>query len=36
MTAALVGVSTAEHAREDFALAGVSPADVSRVLALFA
>jgi aryl-alcohol dehydrogenase-like predicted oxidoreductase len=36
MTAALVGVSTAEHAREDFALAGVPPADVSRVLALFA
>jgi aryl-alcohol dehydrogenase-like predicted oxidoreductase len=35
MTTALVGVSTAEHAREDFALAGVSPADPSRVLALF-
>ena len=36
MTTALVGVSTAEHARENFALAGVSPADLSRVLALFA
>ncbi|HEV8609611.1 MAG TPA: aldo/keto reductase [Thermoanaerobaculia bacterium] len=35
MTAALVGVSTEEHAREDFALARVSPADASRVLALF-
>jgi aryl-alcohol dehydrogenase-like predicted oxidoreductase len=35
MTSALVGVSTAEHAREDFALAGVSPAEASRVLALF-
>lgn len=36
MTAALVGVSTVEHAREDFALAGVSPAEASRVLELFA
>ena len=36
MTTALVGVSTAEHARENFALAGVSPADPARVLALFA
>jgi aryl-alcohol dehydrogenase-like predicted oxidoreductase len=36
MTAALVGVSSPEHAREDFALAGVSPADPSRVLSLFA
>jgi aryl-alcohol dehydrogenase-like predicted oxidoreductase len=36
MTTALVGVSTAGHARENFALAGVSPADPSRVLALFA
>jgi hypothetical protein len=35
MTTALVGVSTPEHAREDFALAGVPPADASRVLALF-
>lgn len=36
MTAALVGVSTVEHAREDFALSGVPPAEASRVLALFA
>jgi aryl-alcohol dehydrogenase-like predicted oxidoreductase len=36
MTTALVGVSTPEHARENFALAGVPPADPSRVLALFA
>jgi aryl-alcohol dehydrogenase-like predicted oxidoreductase len=35
MTTALVGVSTADHAREDFGLARVSPADPSRVLALF-
>lgn len=36
MTTALVGVSTPEHAREDFALAAVPPADPARVLALFA
>jgi aryl-alcohol dehydrogenase-like predicted oxidoreductase len=36
MTTALVGVSTPDHAREDFALAGFPPADPSRVLALFA
>jgi aryl-alcohol dehydrogenase-like predicted oxidoreductase len=36
MTAALVGVSTLEHARENFALAAVPPADSSRVLGLFA
>jgi aryl-alcohol dehydrogenase-like predicted oxidoreductase len=36
MTAALVGVSTPEHARENFELAGVPPADRSRVLSLFA
>ena len=35
MTAALVGVSTLEHARENFELAGVPPADRSRVLSLF-
>ena len=35
MTTALVGVSTPDHAREDFALAGISPADPARVLALF-
>lgn len=36
MTAALVGVSTPDHAREDFALAGIPPADPARVVALFA
>jgi aryl-alcohol dehydrogenase-like predicted oxidoreductase len=36
MTTALVGVSTPDHAREDFALSGISPADPARVLALFA
>jgi aryl-alcohol dehydrogenase-like predicted oxidoreductase len=36
MTTALVGVSTPDHAREDFALAGVPPAEPDRVLALFA
>jgi aryl-alcohol dehydrogenase-like predicted oxidoreductase len=36
MTTALVGVSTPEHAREDFELAGVPPADPVRVLSLFA
>jgi len=35
MTAALVGVSTPEHARENFALARVAPTDRARVLALF-
>jgi aryl-alcohol dehydrogenase-like predicted oxidoreductase len=35
MTSALVGVSTPEHARENFALAAVSPADPCRVLSLF-
>jgi aryl-alcohol dehydrogenase-like predicted oxidoreductase len=35
MTTALVGVSTAEHARENFGLAGIPPADASRVLSLF-
>ena len=35
MTTALVGVSTPEHARENFRLAGVPPADRSRVLSLF-
>lgn len=35
MTTALVGVSTPEHARENFGLAGVPPADASRVLSLF-
>jgi aryl-alcohol dehydrogenase-like predicted oxidoreductase len=35
MTAALVGVSTPEHAREDFGLAALPPADPSRILALF-
>jgi aryl-alcohol dehydrogenase-like predicted oxidoreductase len=36
MTTALVGVSTPDHARENFGLAGVAPEDPSRVLALFA
>jgi aryl-alcohol dehydrogenase-like predicted oxidoreductase len=36
MTASLVGVSHPEHARDNFALAGVEPADPTRVLALFA
>jgi aryl-alcohol dehydrogenase-like predicted oxidoreductase len=35
MTASLVGTSTAEHARDDFGLSGVSPADPARVMALF-
>jgi hypothetical protein len=35
MTAALVGVSTPEHARENFGLGGVPPAEGNRVLALF-
>ena len=35
MTTALVGVSTPEHARENFRLAGVPPADRARVLSLF-
>ena len=35
MTTALVGVSTPEHARDDFALASVPPADRSAILALF-
>ncbi len=36
MTTALVGVSTPQHARENFALAGVPPADRSGLLVLFA
>jgi len=35
MTTALVGVSTPEHAGENFALARVAPADRAGVLALF-
>lgn len=35
MTACLVGVSTSGHARENFALRGVPPADPATVLALF-
>jgi aryl-alcohol dehydrogenase-like predicted oxidoreductase len=35
MTTSLVGVSTPEHAREDFALAKIAPADPSVVLGLF-
>jgi len=35
MTAALVGVSSPEHARENFALACAPPADPAAVLALF-
>ncbi|MGE5275875.1 MAG: aldo/keto reductase [Acidobacteriota bacterium] len=35
MTTSLVGVSTPEHAREDFALAKIAPADPSVVLRLF-
>lgn len=35
MTTALVGVSTPEHAGENFALAQISPADRAGVLALF-
>jgi aryl-alcohol dehydrogenase-like predicted oxidoreductase len=35
MTASLVGVSNPAHAREDFALARVPPADPARVRALF-
>jgi aryl-alcohol dehydrogenase-like predicted oxidoreductase len=36
MTAALVGVSSAEHAVENFALAAIAPANPQRVLGLFA
>ena len=35
MTASLVGVSNPAHARDNFALAGVGPADPAKVLALF-
>jgi aryl-alcohol dehydrogenase-like predicted oxidoreductase len=35
MTTSLVGACHPEHAREDFALAGVAPAEPSRVLSLF-
>jgi aryl-alcohol dehydrogenase-like predicted oxidoreductase len=35
MTASLVGVSNPAHARDNFALAGVVPADPGKVLALF-
>lgn len=35
MTTALVGVSTPEHARENFELSGLAPADPARVLSLF-
>jgi hypothetical protein len=35
MTASLVGVSNPAHARDNFALAGVAPADPAKVLALF-
>lgn len=35
MTSSLVGASRLEHAREDFALSRVPPAEPSRVLALF-
>ena len=35
MTASLVGVSSPAHARENFALAGVPPADPGKLLALF-
>ncbi len=36
MTTSLVGVSDPAHARDDFALSAVDPADPARVLALFA
>ncbi len=35
MTTSLVGVSDPDHAREDFGLSGVPPADPSRIMALF-
>ncbi|HLN57684.1 MAG TPA: aldo/keto reductase, partial [Thermoanaerobaculia bacterium] len=35
MTTSLVGVSDPGHARDDFALSAVEPADPARVLALF-
>ena len=35
MTTSLVGVSNVEHARENFSLSRVAPADPSRVLSLF-
>ncbi|MEO8191560.1 MAG: aldo/keto reductase [Acidobacteriota bacterium] len=35
MTTSLVGVSTPDHARDDFGLAEVAPADPSRITALF-
>src|SRR5258706_11101170 len=35
MTASLVGVSNPAHAHDNFALAGVNPADPAKVLALF-
>jgi predicted aldo/keto reductase-like oxidoreductase len=35
MTTSLVGVSTLEHARDDFALCGTPPAEPARVTALF-
>src|SRR5258706_498665 len=35
MTASLVGVSSPAHAHDNFALAGVDPADPAKVLALF-
>ena len=35
MTASLVGVSNPAHARDNFALAGVAPADPAKVLSLF-
>ena len=34
-TASLVGVSNPAHARDNFAIAGVAPADPAKVLALF-
>lgn len=36
MTTALVGVSSFEHAEEDFGLSSVPPADASRLMGLFA
>ena len=35
LTTALVGVSTPEHASENFALSSISPADPARVMSLF-
>ena len=35
MTTALVGVSSVEHADEDFALAQIAPAEADKVLGLF-